>query len=97
MNQQVIGMTVKQLKLECKKYHVQGYSDMLRPELRMKVMAARRGLQTLGKFFKPKFPLGTNATKHQKEEEKTEMEPSDTNLKVTMSYPVEMVRDHSGK
>ena len=65
---QVSDMTVKQLKQECKRFQVKGYSDMLRPELRMKLIEARRGLQNLGRFFKPKDPPRANDTREERRE-----------------------------
>ena len=49
-------MTVKQLKEEAKAHRVKGYYDMRKPELRMKVIAARKGRHSLGRFLKPRSP-----------------------------------------
>ena len=49
-------MTVKQLKEEAKAHGVKGYYDMRKPELRMKVIAARKGRHSLGRFLKPRSP-----------------------------------------
>ena len=57
-------MTVPQLKQAYKERHLRGYSDLLKPALRMKLLAASRGQTTLGKYRLPgnKVRLETTET-----------------------------------
>ena len=46
-------MNVPELEEECKRLHIKGYTTMRKPEMKMRLLAARKGLQTLGRFLTP--------------------------------------------